>query len=264
MGESKLHDSGVGSPSTSLRSRRRALSPATVRVKLIRPRRAPSEERLRGPGDVWRLLGPPARAWDREHFLTLILDGKSRVPLGVNEVFVGSLTATLVHPREVLKSIILANGASFISVHNYPSGDPTPIVQGPRRHETDQERRRADRNPAHRPRHPGRRPLPLDGQWARAVGVARVDHTEQPTGRRPVGAGASPRDRRPNGPGGVLSSTLGLHRGRRNRQVSLPGGARSCTPAAVPPRIGMSPGGSALSAIGTTAVAESIVVTGHV
>ncbi len=125
MGASRLRDGGVSSPTTRVRRQRRSLPTATVRVKLIGPRRVPSEEPIRGPGDVWRLLGPPARAWDREHFLTLILDGKSRV-LGVDEVSVGSLTATLVHPREVLKAIILANGASFISVHNHPSGDPTP------------------------------------------------------------------------------------------------------------------------------------------
>lgn len=125
MGEDKLHDGGVDSPTTRIGRRRRPLPPAMVRVKLIGPRRASSEEPIRGPDDVWRLLGPPARTWDREHFLTLILDGKSRV-LGLDEVSVGSLTATLVHPREVLKAIILANGASFISVHNHPSGDPTP------------------------------------------------------------------------------------------------------------------------------------------
>ncbi len=124
MDEIALHDGDVGSP-TKPWNGSRSFKAATVLVKLVRSRRTTPRAPIRGPVDIWRLIGPAARRWDREHFLTVILDGKSRV-LGVNEVSVGSLTATLVHPREVLKAIILANGASFISVHNHPSGDPTP------------------------------------------------------------------------------------------------------------------------------------------
>ncbi|MBY0275899.1 hypothetical protein K2Z84_11185 [Candidatus Binatia bacterium] len=124
MDEIALHVGDVGSLTRPLHDSR-LLKAATVEVRLLRSRRASARELIRGPGDVWRLIGPAARTWDREHFLTVILDGKSRV-LGVDEVSVGTLTATLVHPREVLKAIILANGASFISVHNHPSGDPTP------------------------------------------------------------------------------------------------------------------------------------------
>lgn len=124
MDEIALHDGDVGSPTKPLNGSR-LLKAATVQVKLVRSRRTTPREPIRVPDDIWRLLGPAARTWDREHFLTVILDGKSRV-LGVDEVSVGSLTATLVHPREVLKALILANGASFISVHNHPSGDPTP------------------------------------------------------------------------------------------------------------------------------------------
>ena len=38
----------------------------------------------------------------------------------------GTLSASLIHPREVFKAIILANAAAFLAVHNHPSGDPTP------------------------------------------------------------------------------------------------------------------------------------------
>jgi DNA repair protein RadC len=59
-----------------------------------------------------------------EHFWCFLLDQKNRV-LGYTEVSVGSIAASLVHPREVFKAAILANAASIIVVHNHPSGDPT-------------------------------------------------------------------------------------------------------------------------------------------
>src|SRR5262245_3235677 len=78
--------------------------------------------------EVNRLLGEDAATWDREHFLVLALDGKNRL-LGVEEVSRGSLSASIVHPREVLKGLLLANAAAFILAHNHPSGDPTPSAE---------------------------------------------------------------------------------------------------------------------------------------
>jgi DNA repair protein RadC len=65
---------------------------------------------------------------DREHFVALVLDGRNRV-VGFNVVSIGSLTAALVHPREVFKAAILSNAAALILVHNHPSGDPTPSTE---------------------------------------------------------------------------------------------------------------------------------------
>ena len=48
------------------------------------------------------------------------------VPIAVEVVSVGSLNASLVHPREVFKAAILNNAAGLILGHNHPSGDPTP------------------------------------------------------------------------------------------------------------------------------------------
>jgi len=78
---------------------------------------------------------------DREMFIALLLDGKNQV-LGFNVVSVGSLTATLVHPREVFKPAILANAAALILVHNHPSGDPEPSAED--RAITDRLRQAAD------------------------------------------------------------------------------------------------------------------------
>jgi DNA repair protein RadC len=62
---------------------------------------------------------------DREAGLVLALDSRNR-PIGCHIVSIGSLSASLIHPREVFKFAILANAASLIFAHNHPSGDPTP------------------------------------------------------------------------------------------------------------------------------------------
>lgn len=61
----------------------------------------------------------------KEHFLTMHLNNKNRV-LCIEIVSTGSLTAAVVHPREVFKSALLSSAASLILVHNHPSGDCRP------------------------------------------------------------------------------------------------------------------------------------------
>ena len=80
---------------------------------------------VREATDVFRMFRTHASAWDREHFFTVALDTKHRV-VGVEHTATGTLAACLVHPREVLKSLILQNASAFITVHNHPSGDATP------------------------------------------------------------------------------------------------------------------------------------------
>lgn len=62
---------------------------------------------------------------DRESFIIIALDAKCR-PTHISTISTGSLTASIVHPREVFKLAILANAHSIIAVHNHPSGNPTP------------------------------------------------------------------------------------------------------------------------------------------
>ena len=97
-----------------------------VRVELVRDATSDYVEHPIGSAAaVWHLLRDEMASWDRERFLTLLLDGRHKA-IGLEEVSVGTATASLVHPREVFKGIILANAAAFILVHNHPSGDPTP------------------------------------------------------------------------------------------------------------------------------------------
>lgn len=55
----------------------------------------------------------------------MCLDTKNQ-PTNISTVHIGSLNATIVHPREVMKTAILSNSASIICCHPHPSGDPTP------------------------------------------------------------------------------------------------------------------------------------------
>jgi len=85
------------------------------------------EERptIRCPGDVADLVMNDLKMLDQEHFRVLLLDSKNRV-LRIEEVFKGSLNASVSHPREAFRAAVSAAAAGVILVHNHPSGDPRP------------------------------------------------------------------------------------------------------------------------------------------
>lgn len=80
---------------------------------------------IRAPVDVQRHFQPRWRDRRRESFHALQLDGRHRL-LSVDEVSVGTLTASLVHPREVFRAAIRNAAAALLLVHHHPSGDPSP------------------------------------------------------------------------------------------------------------------------------------------
>jgi DNA repair protein RadC len=61
----------------------------------------------------------------QEIFLALHLDAKNRI-VCLDVVSTGSLNASIVHPREVFKMVLLSNAAAVIFLHNHPSGDSEP------------------------------------------------------------------------------------------------------------------------------------------
>lgn len=79
---------------------------------------------IRGPEDVLAVCRKYATK-DREHFVRLDLNARHEV-MGVEIVSVGSLNASIVHPREVFKGALMAGAAAIVVVHNHPSGDPEP------------------------------------------------------------------------------------------------------------------------------------------
>ena len=62
---------------------------------------------------------------EKEHFYVMHLDIRSRVTL-VELVSMGTLNASLVHPRETFRRAIIAGSANIIVAHNHPSGDIEP------------------------------------------------------------------------------------------------------------------------------------------
>src|SRR5499427_1972048 len=103
--------------------------PASVpiyRVTLIKEGRVPCyNQQIRSSADASTLLHTYLADVDREHFVIILLNQKNRV-IGINTVSIGSLTASIVHPREVFKSAILSNAASIVCGHNHPSDDCQP------------------------------------------------------------------------------------------------------------------------------------------
>jgi DNA repair protein RadC len=77
------------------------------------------------PRDVFRHFHARLRDAPCERFLVVLLDGRHRV---LREVATsqGTLTASLVHPREVFRPALREAAAALILVHNHPSGDPAP------------------------------------------------------------------------------------------------------------------------------------------
>ncbi len=93
-----------------------------------------SSERLedgipfRSSRDVFNHFHERLRDKKKEIFIVLLLDGKNRRIKDIT-VSQGSLTASLVHPREVFNPVVRESAASIILVHNHPSGDPQPSVE---------------------------------------------------------------------------------------------------------------------------------------
>jgi len=79
---------------------------------------------LNSPSDAYYFL-KKIGSEDRERFLSIFLDVKNAV-IGLEEVSVGTLSCSLIHPREVFKAAILSNPVGIILAHNHPSGDPEP------------------------------------------------------------------------------------------------------------------------------------------
>lgn len=85
------------------------------------------EERpvVHSPGDAAALVQYEMQALEQEHFRVLILNTRNQV-LGIEEIYHGSLNASMIRIGEVFTPAVRRNAASILVVHNHPSGDPTP------------------------------------------------------------------------------------------------------------------------------------------
>lgn len=89
---------------------------------------AKSRPTIKNPSDVTDLLMGEMKLLDREHFKAIYLNTKHTI-ISVETISIGSLNASLVHPRELFKTAIKRSAGAIIAVHNHPSGDPTPSVE---------------------------------------------------------------------------------------------------------------------------------------
>ncbi len=80
---------------------------------------------IRSPEDAANFLIPELAPLQQEHFVALYLNVKNQI-LHKQTIFVGSLNASIVHPREIFRVAIRRSAAAIIVAHNHPSGNPSP------------------------------------------------------------------------------------------------------------------------------------------
>ncbi|SDI58318.1 RadC family protein [Natribacillus halophilus] len=80
---------------------------------------------IKTPEDVSEYVMEDMRFLNQEHFVAIYLNTKNQV-LFKKTLFIGSLNASIVHPREVFKEALRRSAASVVCLHNHPSGDPSP------------------------------------------------------------------------------------------------------------------------------------------
>ena len=88
----------------------------------------PARPRIDNAAAVFRTLAVEVRGLERETFYVLLLDGKHQLKRR-ELVSIGSLTSSLVHPREVFRAAVGCGAAAVVCAHNHPSGDPEPSAE---------------------------------------------------------------------------------------------------------------------------------------
>lgn len=110
------------------RAKARRLAAALALGRELRGLGRPARPAVRSPRAVLRLFEDELRGLEREHFWVLLLDGKHGLRRA-ELVSVGTLTTSLVHPREVFRPALREAAAAVVCAHNHPSGDPEPSAE---------------------------------------------------------------------------------------------------------------------------------------
>lgn len=80
---------------------------------------------VKSPEAVFKLVNSSIKDKAKEHFKLILLNSRNK-KIGISSISTGTLTTSLVHPREVFKEALSHSAASVILAHNHPSGDPEP------------------------------------------------------------------------------------------------------------------------------------------
>ena len=84
-----------------------------------------NKKEIKSAKDIFDMFVNRVKDYNEEHLYVVCLDTKNCVNK-VHRICIGTLNASLIHPREVFKAAIKENSFSIILVHNHPSGDPAP------------------------------------------------------------------------------------------------------------------------------------------
>ena len=103
--------------------------PPRWRIALVREAEGPSftTDVLRTSADVATAFAFLADR-DREEFWLAALDQRHRI-IATHQVSIGTLTASLVAPREVAKVLVFCSAAACVLIHSHPSGQPDPSAE---------------------------------------------------------------------------------------------------------------------------------------
>lgn len=82
-------------------------------------------DRFTSPQQIFEYFHYQLRDTRREVFMVLLLDGKNRIMRKLN-ISEGSLSQSIVHPREAFAPAVRESAAAVIFIHNHPTGDPAP------------------------------------------------------------------------------------------------------------------------------------------
>jgi len=80
---------------------------------------------IKDPEAVVKAIRASIKNKAQEHFKLILLNPRNKI-IGISTISIGTLNASLVHPREVFKDAIVHSAASVVLAHNHPSGDPEP------------------------------------------------------------------------------------------------------------------------------------------
>lgn len=98
-----------------------------MRLALIKEREGSEAAYVHTPEDIHQ-HAEPLKYMSEEHFVSFHLDAKHKI-IGYHVVSHGTLSSSLVHPREVFKAALLANSHTIIVAHNHPSGSLQPSAE---------------------------------------------------------------------------------------------------------------------------------------
>lgn len=93
--------------------------------RIIKPVKEGGRYKITSPSDIKDIYMEKLRHSSREIFMVLVMNTRNEIirELGIS---VGSLSETVVHPREVFSEVVKEPAAAIILIHNHPSGDPSP------------------------------------------------------------------------------------------------------------------------------------------